>query len=566
MPQEALDPQAVALAKAIRKTESNDNFTARGKTGEFGAYQYMPNTWKQWSKQYLGRDVPLEQATPQEQNEVAYKKIKELKDRGFNVGQIASSWNAGEGKKDAYLTGHKGVNSAGVGYDTGLYAQRVATEYQKFKGGAGGAQTAQTQQVGGYAPPPEVKPFTATTPTEPEKEKGLGRKALEFLFPILEDKERTGLQTLGDLGLSALTLVPGLGAAGLGAKAAAVGGKAALKGLVPAIKGANMIKGGAVGYGTDVLSNLSEGETGSEVLTPGLGTGIGVATGGLLNRAKGTQFAKGAMDEQALDEALSIVAAPSRKANVKSALTQGLGGRSGLLGSKVTLGADTKTRNAAESIKDLVRSGKLKAGQTVEEKANTVRGEIGKMAEDLEFQLNGMEIQPIITAKQLQGLIKKTQKKFAEDELLVGDAGETAKRIFNKFIKYLPKGRDITAIDILKARKSLDAEIRSSGRGRLFDPKTETAISTALREIRQGANDLLADNAPDVAVKESLKRQSQLYDALDAIAENGWREVGTNATGRFLQRHPFVKEAVKYGAYSTAGTAGLMGLDKLTGD
>lgn len=280
--QQQLDPDAVRLAKSIRKIESNDNFRARGKSGEFGAYQFTNDTWNQWSKQYLGRATPLESATREEQNEVAYKKIKELKDRGFNVGQIASSWNAGEGRKDAYLTGHSGVNDKGVAYDTGAYAKKVAENYQQMKqretGGLGG----------NYAPPPSVsqEPVASEAEEKQNNKSGL-RKVAEFLFPILEDKPRTALQTVGDLGLSALTLVPGLGIGGLGAKIAAKGAGAAIKGLIPAaLRASNIAKGAAIGYGADVASNLSQGETGAGVLTPGLGTAVGGVGGGALTLAK----------------------------------------------------------------------------------------------------------------------------------------------------------------------------------------------------------------------------------------------------------------------------------------
>ena len=136
-----LDQQAVTLAKAIRQTESGGNFQARGKSGEFGAYQFTEPTWKNYASQY-GINVPLEQATPQQQNEVAYKKIKEWKDKGYNVGQIASMWNAGDGEPEAY----KGTFSNGqpsvrkgvpgkVDFSVPDYAHSVANTYQQFKQG-----------------------------------------------------------------------------------------------------------------------------------------------------------------------------------------------------------------------------------------------------------------------------------------------------------------------------------------------------------------------------------------------------------------------------------------------
>lgn len=285
MPPQQLDKDVVNLAKAIRQNESGGDFTARGKSGEHGAYQYMPDTWKQWSKQYLGRDVPLDRATPQEQNEVAYKKIKEMKDRGFNVGQIASSWNAGEGNKDAYRTGFKGVNSQGVAYDTGAYAEKVARTYQDLKRGG--------SSVGSYPAPPEVKPFQAAEAHQ--KEKSLGRKAAEFLFPVLEEKERTPMQWAGDIGLSALTLAPGAGLAAKGLRGAGLLAKAAPVAIKTAPGIAKLaMQGAKVGYAADVASDLSSGETDfGKVITPGVGTAVGGVGGGLIGAF--SKYATGAL-------------------------------------------------------------------------------------------------------------------------------------------------------------------------------------------------------------------------------------------------------------------------------
>lgn len=135
-----LDPQVVNLAKSIRQTESGGNFASSGKSGEYGAYQFTPDTWNKYSSKY-GINAPLNQATPEQQNAVAYNKIKEWKDSGKDVTQIASMWNAGEGEPNAY-TGKfsdgslsTGKNKKGVNFDVPAYAKSVATAYQKLKGG-----------------------------------------------------------------------------------------------------------------------------------------------------------------------------------------------------------------------------------------------------------------------------------------------------------------------------------------------------------------------------------------------------------------------------------------------
>ena len=137
---DTLDPQAKAMAMAIRQTESGGDFKAKGKSGEFGGYQFTEPTWDSYAKKY-GISSKLSDATPEQQNEVAYRKIKEWKDSGMNPGQIASAWNAGEGEKDAY-TGKfsngqpsTGTNKYGVKFDVPAYATSVAKAYQSLKSG-----------------------------------------------------------------------------------------------------------------------------------------------------------------------------------------------------------------------------------------------------------------------------------------------------------------------------------------------------------------------------------------------------------------------------------------------
>lgn len=142
-----LDPDALNLVKAIRHVESKDNFQAQGKSGEYGAYQFTNPTWDATSNKY-GVHVPLQQATPEQQNEVAYKQIKEWKDKGHNIGEIASMWNAGVGRPDAYLENNVGTNKYGVHYDTPTYAKNVATTYQGLK----------SQNTQGFNPTPYSNP------------------------------------------------------------------------------------------------------------------------------------------------------------------------------------------------------------------------------------------------------------------------------------------------------------------------------------------------------------------------------------------------------------------------
>jgi len=128
---EQLDPKIISLAKAIRSVESGNNLGAIGTSGESSSYQFMPETWKAYAKEILGdENAPM---TLQNQNQVAYRKIEAWKKQGFNVGQVASMWNAGEGRPNAFKENWKGVNDKGVAYDTPAYASKVAKEYANQK-------------------------------------------------------------------------------------------------------------------------------------------------------------------------------------------------------------------------------------------------------------------------------------------------------------------------------------------------------------------------------------------------------------------------------------------------
>lgn len=128
---DTIDPTIKNLVKAIGEAETGghkDPYNAKGASGEFGRYQFMPSTWKMWAKEKLGNEnAPM---SIENQNKVAYSKIKEWKDQGLNPAQIASKWNSGGA--DTYKTGGVGVNSLGVSYNVPEYVRKVSDNYRKF--------------------------------------------------------------------------------------------------------------------------------------------------------------------------------------------------------------------------------------------------------------------------------------------------------------------------------------------------------------------------------------------------------------------------------------------------
>lgn len=117
-------PEASKIAQAIKQVESGGNYNAKGGSGEFGAYQFMPGTWKELAQKFLGNAKAS--MTPANQDKVMVERVKDLLKQGYNATQIALIHNGGEPKVK------KGVNKYGVKYDSGAYANKVVSALQKL--------------------------------------------------------------------------------------------------------------------------------------------------------------------------------------------------------------------------------------------------------------------------------------------------------------------------------------------------------------------------------------------------------------------------------------------------
>lgn len=524
-----IDPAVVKVMKAIRQVESNGNYNARGDGGAaFGAFQYNEQTgpgWKNIARQYLGdENAPM---TPANQNKATYIRIKQWKDEGLQPEEIAARWNGAS--RDA----------------NGTYVYNNPEYGEKFRQALMGGGTG-----GNYTPPPVPEPYVA--PEQPVSERPdinpvteVGKGVLKGAVGRLVDVSRMGEGILNQTVGRGVNAILGNGLKPLSVEqrqnplSITVAGSPAASKLDETIASKNKYQtGGKIA------------ETVAEFLVPS-----SLAAKGLAHAKRIAGAGK---------EALEIVAPKLNKKTITQGLSRGLGGRNG---SQITLDADEKTIAAAKAIEDLVKTSTIRAKDTVEKKANAVLDEIGSVAEDLRSQLRNRDVQPILSPEELGGLIQRTKAKFEESPLLVGDAGKAAERIFNKFVSFLPKNRDIVAEDILDARQALDKWMKAEGRGSAFDPRTENAISKGLREIRQGANELLANKAEDVPTKAMFQRQSSLYDALENIIETGYKEVGTTGLQRLAKKHPYISGAIgsAVGGLLPVGL-GAYAYDKIRGD
>jgi hypothetical protein len=271
-----LDPQVVNLAKSIRQTESGGDYNTPGKSGELGGYQFTKDTWNTEAPKY-GINTPLSQATPEQQNAVAYNQIKAWKDQGKDVTQIASMWNAGQGEPDAYTgkfsdgSPSTGTNKYGVKFDVPAYAKSVATAYQTLKNGGQGGQN----QLAPGIPSLQVSKSPSNESSQPQ-EPGLGSE----LIGRTNDASTAISNTMsGKINpLSGLIQVGGAAAGGLG--------DILNKGLelIPGVKQVEGLIGQGVGalaqtpVGQSVASSIKSFSAAHPELSADIGAGFNIAT------------------------------------------------------------------------------------------------------------------------------------------------------------------------------------------------------------------------------------------------------------------------------------------------
>ncbi len=190
------------------------------------------------------------------------------------------------------------------------------------------------------------------------------------------------------------------------------------------------------------------------------------------------------------------------------------------------------------------------------ENANLIRNKISELGDTLENDLINVETQigkdrGFFTPNEFNKDMKLLKNRLSENPLIVGDAEKTATKLIDKF-NSLVKENGYKPSGLLKARKKLDLWVKAQKGDKVFDTATENAFTIALRDVRNTANEFLANKVPDVAVKDSLLKQSSLYNALDTVAEKASKE-GNSKIKRFMMNNPKTTQALKYGGSAALG-------------
>ena len=97
--------------------ESGGKCAVRGKSGEYGCFQFMASTWSYWSKVAIGYVAPQ---TEINERCVALYKIQQHLNEGYSDAAIARIWNQGNAGQCV-----RGTNKWGVKYDSCAYERKV---------------------------------------------------------------------------------------------------------------------------------------------------------------------------------------------------------------------------------------------------------------------------------------------------------------------------------------------------------------------------------------------------------------------------------------------------------
>ena len=134
---EAKERRVLLILKTIRIIESGGDYTIKGATGEKGAYQFMPATWKSYCLLFFNEILDIN--NPLNQDKVAKLKVSLFIEKGYSNTEIASVWNCGS----RYWKGKIGINKKGTRYDVPRHVYKFIKIYEKIN-------KCTNKEVGGY--------------------------------------------------------------------------------------------------------------------------------------------------------------------------------------------------------------------------------------------------------------------------------------------------------------------------------------------------------------------------------------------------------------------------------
>lgn len=332
-------------------------------------------------------------------------------------------------------------------------------------------------------------------------------------------------------GLSKLNQLTSVAPAVEGAGTAAKLGNLALRSVVAAPKGAAV--GAVYGAGSAAPGQMEQGavsgaKTGAVLgaATPAVSDAVGAIKDYVANR-----------DDQFLQDLITPRAVGNVRKDMAANSTQ-----QGLF-NKTVVEPTAYQQQVMNTVKDTgVSRGASDLGNR-----QTIEGALGNEAQNLRQNISGSKV--IYAPQDMSSRVTTaTQQALSDEPLLVGD-GERYLDMAADKMNNLVKANPGTPEGLLDSRQQFDQWVNSKGG---FGDK-DTAFRKAVSVVRGAANQYLGDMVPTAAVKDSLTKQSHMYDAIDAL-NSKIAYMPTNSVARALASP--TGKALKYGAYAVGADVG----------
>lgn len=252
---------------------------------------------------------------------------------------------------------------------------------------------------------------------------------------------------------------------------------------------------------------------------------------------------------KASQEALDIVNPKLTAKETEQALAEGRGKGGGFF-SKTKITPDKRTIEVAESVKGLVRKGASGA-----ENISSVKNALSEEASKLKTQIEAVD-HPY-SFKELNSKLNSVEKPLTvKSDATLSRQFDLTKDAMMKIAE--KNGGKISSL--LDTRKEFDALIEKEFPN-LYE-KENAPMRNAVTSMRNAVNDFIEENLPkNVSFKNSLRKQSLYYDAIDNIAGKSVGETtstGAERLGKAIKKHPV-------GAAITGATAVEAGRKIITG-
>jgi len=197
----------------------------------------------------------------------------------------------------------------------------------------------------------------------------------------------------------------------------------------------------------------------------------------------------------------------------------------------------------------------ISSNKTFQQNFNFIQREVASETKKLENLVAEKDF--IFPKQELKARLLTAKDTLAESPLIVGDAERTAGKLMTKMEQLIDK-KPGKASSVLKARKEYDNWVLGQ-KPKAFDAASENAFTTANNEIRRTLNTFLDEKAPEIGVKNSLKKQHNLLNAMDNIKPKAAKEADT-AIRRILQNADKVLGTKNKVVQAVAAAVGIGGL------